>query len=76
MENKEWKRALGAFPFYASSTSIGTSRGTLWLSPKTARIIEEDAKVNSPLVTGKAATYTVKVVSSHWNDPKLTVPNV
>jgi hypothetical protein len=69
------QHAVG-YPFEASSPAIGTSRGTLWLSPTTTRIIEEDGTLVSSPATGSVSTYSIRLVISRWNDPKLTIPSV
>jgi hypothetical protein len=69
------QQAIG-YPFEASSPAIGTSRGMLWLSPTTTRIIEEDATMVSSPATGSVSTYSIKLVISRWNDPRLTIPSV
>jgi hypothetical protein len=60
------------YTFNFSSQSRGSAvkaSGSLWLDPKTNRLVEDDMSV-----TAMGTTMNVSMVISHWNDPKLKVP--
>jgi hypothetical protein len=60
---------------FTAATSVGASKGTLWVDPATKRVIELDTTVNAGIM-GQTTTASIKALVTHWNDPKLAIPSV